>query len=55
MMLQHLGWNEAAERIQRALAKTISQKTVTYDLARQMEGAREVRCSEFGSAIIANL
>jgi len=55
MLLEHLGWGEAAERIQQGLAKAIAQKTVTYDLARQMEGAKEVKCSEFASAIIANL
>src|SRR6186997_878237 len=41
MLLQHLGWNEAAERVQAGLAKAVERKTVTYDLARQMEGARE--------------
>lgn len=55
MMLEHLGWKEAAQAIERGLARTVAQKTVTYDLARQMEGAKEVRCSEFGSAIIANM
>ena len=55
MMLEHLGWNEAAENLVRAIGQTIRQKTVTYDLARQMDGAKEVRCSEFASAIIANL
>jgi isocitrate dehydrogenase len=55
MMLEHLGWGEAADRLVRAIQKTIQQKTVTYDLARQMDGAKEVRCSEYGSAIIANL
>jgi len=55
MMLQHLGWHEAADRVDAALEKTIAQKTVTYDLARQMEGATEVSCSAFGSAIIENL
>jgi len=55
MMLEHLGWNEAAESLIRAIGQTIQQKTVTYDLARQMEGAKEVRCSEYASAIIANL
>jgi isocitrate dehydrogenase len=55
MMLQHLGWNEAADRIDAALARTIEQKTVTYDLARQMDGAKEVKCSEFGAAIVSNL
>ena len=51
MMFQHLGWDEAADRIIAALSKTISKGTVTYDLARQMEGAREVKCSEFGRLI----
>ena len=55
MMLEHLGWTDAAGSIWDALAKTVSQKTVTYDLARQMEGAKEVKCSEFASAIIDNL
>ncbi|HKP97024.1 MAG TPA: isocitrate dehydrogenase (NADP(+)) [Fibrobacteria bacterium] len=51
MMFQHLGWDEVAERIIAALSKTISKGTVTYDLARQMEGAREVKCSEFARYI----
>jgi isocitrate dehydrogenase len=51
MMFQHLGWDEAADAIIKALSKTISKGTVTYDLARQMEGAREVKCSEFGKLI----
>ncbi|MEW5806783.1 MAG: isocitrate dehydrogenase (NADP(+)) [Acidobacteriota bacterium] len=55
MMLEYLGWKEAADLIFRAMEKTISSRVVTYDLARQMEGAKEVKCSEFGSAIIANL
>jgi isocitrate dehydrogenase len=55
MMLRHMGWIEAAEAIIAALEKTISQKIVTYDFARLMEGAQEVKCSEFASAIIANL
>ena len=55
MMLRYMGWVEAADAILSALDKTIAQKTVTYDFARQMEGAREVKCSEFASAIIANL
>ncbi len=55
MMLEHLGWSEAADSVNRAIQQTIQQKTVTYDLARQMEGAKEVRCSEFASAIIENL
>ncbi len=55
MMLEHLGWDSAAKNVVAALEKTIDQKIVTYDLARQMEGAREVRCSEFADAIIENL
>ena len=55
MMLQHLGWGEAAARVRSGLAATIAQKTVTYDLARQMDGAREVKCSEFAAAIVENL
>ncbi len=53
MLLEHLGWNEAAERVQIGLAKAVERKTVTYDLARQMEGAREVSCSAFAEAIVA--
>jgi len=55
MLLEHLGWTGAATRIVSALEKTISQKIVTYDFARLMEGAKEVACSAFGDAIIANL
>jgi isocitrate dehydrogenase len=55
MMLEHLGWQEAAQRIHRALEQTITQKTVTYDLERQMEGAKKVSCSAFATAIIDNL
>lgn len=52
MMLEHMGWDEAGERIRQALEATIAAKVVTYDLARQTEGAREVKTSEFASAII---
>lgn len=55
MMLEHLGWDEAAVAIVAAIEKTISKKTVTYDLARQMEGAKLLKCSEFADAIISNL
>jgi len=55
MMLETMQWNEAAELIKKALQKTIQQKIVTYDLARQIEGAQEVSCSDFGSKIIDNL
>lgn len=54
-MLRFMGWNEAAELIVSSLIRTIAQATVTYDLARQMEGSREVRCSEFGAAIQSHI
>jgi len=55
LMFRVMGWNEVAEAIEVALEETISSKIVTYDLARQMEGAKEVRCSEFASAIVEHL
>jgi isocitrate dehydrogenase len=55
MLLEHLGWTGAANRTIAALEKTIAQKTVTYDFARMMDGAKEVSCSGFGDAIIANI
>ena len=55
MMLRHLGWDDAAERIERALATTIAEKRVTYDLARQMSGATELRTSQFADALIGHL
>jgi len=55
MMLEHLGWQEAANMIVKALEQTIDQKVVTYDFARQMEGAKEVKCSEFATALIGNM
>jgi isocitrate dehydrogenase len=55
MMFDHLGWSEVAKSITKAIEKTISDKVVTYDLARQMRGARRVKCSEFASAVIENL
>jgi isocitrate dehydrogenase len=54
-MLRFMGWKEAAELILRALKRTIAEKVVTYDLARLLKGAREVRCSQFGQAIRKNL
>ena len=54
MMLEHLGWQEAADLIIAGLEKTILQKRVTYDLERLMEGATKVRTSEFGAAIVEN-
>jgi isocitrate dehydrogenase len=55
MMFDYLGWVEAGEIIRKALEKTLAQKIVTYDLARQMRGAKKVKCSEFASAIIENM
>ena len=53
LLLRHIGWREAADLVVRGLEKAISQKTVTYDFARQMEGATLVSCSEFGRRIVA--
>jgi isocitrate dehydrogenase len=55
MMLRYIGWGEAADCVIKGMEGAISQKTVTYDFARLMEGAREVKCSEFGDAVIANM
>ncbi|MBA2260541.1 MAG: isocitrate dehydrogenase (NADP(+)) [Acidobacteria bacterium] len=55
MMFRYMGWNEAADLIEAGIDRSIRQKTVTYDLARQMEGATEVKTSEFADAIIANM
>jgi isocitrate dehydrogenase len=55
MMLGYMGWNEAAELIERGIERAIAQKKVTYDLARQMEGATELKTSQFADAIIANM
>jgi len=55
MMLEHMGWLPAGALVQKALAATISKKTVTYDLARLMEGATELKCSAFADAIISNM
>ena len=55
MMLRYMGWTEAADLIIEGLAKTISQKTVTYDFERLMTGASLLKCSEFGEAIIKNM
>ncbi|MBW2011898.1 MAG: isocitrate dehydrogenase (NADP(+)) [Deltaproteobacteria bacterium] len=52
MMLDYMGWNEAAALIRKSLQSTIKEGTVTYDLARQIEGAKEVKCSEFGQWIV---
>ena len=55
MMLEYLGWNRAAEKITRALERTILEKIVTYDLARQIPGAVEVKCSAFARAVCDRL
>ncbi len=55
MMLRYMGWTEAADMIISAMDKTIGDKIVTYDFARMMEGAKEVKCSEFGTALIERL
>ncbi len=55
MMLDYIGWNEAADLIVENLEKTIQQKTVTYDLERQIEGAKKVKCSEFAEKIAENI
>ncbi len=55
LMFEHLGWQGAADDIVRALESTIADKVVTYDFARQMAGATEVKCSEFASAIVDRL
>jgi isocitrate dehydrogenase len=55
MMLEYMGWTGAANLIKDAIERTILDKIVTYDLARQMRGAKEVHCSEFGQAIIEHM
>ncbi|HLR73145.1 MAG TPA: NADP-dependent isocitrate dehydrogenase [Pseudogracilibacillus sp.] len=55
LMLEHLGWNEAADLITNSMDKTIASKVVTYDFARLMDGAKEVLCSEFADELIKNL
>jgi isocitrate dehydrogenase len=55
MMLRYLGWTKAADTIISAMDKTIGQKTVTYDFARMMDGATQVKTSEFADNLIANM
>ena len=55
MMLEHLGWQEAADLIIKGFEATIAAKTVTYDLERQMPGSKKLKCSEFGAAIVKNM
>ncbi len=55
LLLEHLNWQEAADLIYTALQRTISDKIVTYDLARQMAQAQEVSCSQFGRSLIEHM
>jgi isocitrate dehydrogenase len=55
MMFEYMGWGEVASLIVRGLEKAIAAKTVTYDFARQMEGAKEIRCSEFAGEMIGHM
>jgi len=55
MMLEHLGWQESADAIVKAIERTIQNKTVTYDLERQLPGAKKLKCSEFASAVIEHI
>jgi len=55
MLLRYLGWTEAADLIIKGMDGAIGNKTVTYDFARLMEGAKQVKCSEFGDAVIASM
>jgi isocitrate dehydrogenase len=55
MMLRYMGWTEAADLILKGMDGAIASKTVTYDFARLMEGAKEVKCSEFGSAVVGHM
>jgi len=55
MMLRYLGWTGAADLVISAMNATIKQKTVTYDFARLMDKATEIKCSEFADALISNM
>ena len=55
MMLEYLGWGEARDMVHHALEKAIGKKRVTYDLARQIEGATEIKCSEFAQAVVESM
>jgi isocitrate dehydrogenase len=55
MMLDYMGWREAATRIEKGLEKTFASKKVTYDLARLMEGSEEVSCSRFADLVCTNM
>ncbi len=55
MMLDYMGWNKAADIIRKSLQETVKAKTVTYDLARQIDGATKIACSAFGDALVAKM
>lgn len=55
MMLRHMGWNEAADLVVKGVEGAITAKTVTYDFARMMEGAKQVKCSEFGEEVVSHM
>lgn len=55
LMLEHIGWQEAADLVTKAMEKTIASQVVTYDFARLMDNAKEVKCSEFGDELIKNM
>ncbi|HAU5689735.1 isocitrate dehydrogenase [Citrobacter freundii] len=55
VMLRHMGWTEAANLIVKGMEGAINAKTVTYDFERLMDGAKLLKCSEFGDAIIENM
>ncbi|GAA3724369.1 NADP-dependent isocitrate dehydrogenase [Salinicoccus jeotgali] len=55
LMLEHIGWQEAADLVTKAVEKTIASKVVTYDFARLMDGAKEVKCSEFADELVKNM
>ena len=55
MMFRHLGWNEAADLVVKGVEAAIASKRVTYDFARQMQGATKIKCSEFGDEIIKQM
>jgi isocitrate dehydrogenase len=55
MMFRHMGWKEAADRVEAGISRSIAAKTVTYDFHRLMDGATKLKCSEFGDAVIANM
>jgi len=55
MMLRHLGWREAADLVIKGMDGAIQAKTVTYDFARLMDGAKKVKCSEFGEEVVKHM